>query len=102
MHSRTTAGARSSSSAADPARAGGRAVEGAARVAAYLASRRERWPELTRTMRRIGHDVPDDVEYVEAARRRAGPAKTAAIGNLFSAAVLCATRWRCAARSSSA
>ena len=24
----------------------------------YLASRRERWPELTRTMRRIGHDVP--------------------------------------------
>src|SRR5688572_18687057 len=33
----------------------------------YLAGRRERWPELTRTMRRIGHDLPDDVQYVEAA-----------------------------------
>ena len=34
----------------------------------YMASRRERWPELTRMMRRIGHDVPDEVEYCEAAR----------------------------------
>jgi AAHS family 4-hydroxybenzoate transporter-like MFS transporter len=33
----------------------------------YMASRRERWPELTRMMRRIGHGLPDDVEYVEAA-----------------------------------
>src|SRR5688572_6578170 len=33
----------------------------------YMASRRERWPELTVVMRRIGHDLPDDVEYVEAA-----------------------------------
>jgi AAHS family 4-hydroxybenzoate transporter-like MFS transporter len=33
----------------------------------YLAQRRERWPELTRLLRRIGHDVPADVQYVEAA-----------------------------------
>ena len=48
----------------------------------YLASRRERWPELTRTMRRIGHNVPDDVEYVEAATG-GGPARKAKIGDLF-------------------
>ena len=48
----------------------------------YLVGRRERWPELTKTMRRIGHDVPDDVEYVEAAVG-GGPVKKAAIGDLF-------------------
>ena len=31
----------------------------------YLASRRQRWPELTRMLRRMGHDVPDDVVYVD-------------------------------------
>jgi AAHS family 4-hydroxybenzoate transporter-like MFS transporter len=48
----------------------------------YLAGRRERWPELTRTMRRIGHNVPDDVEYVEAATAGA-PKGKASIGTLF-------------------
>ena len=48
----------------------------------YLASRRERWGELTRTMRRIGHAVPDDVEYVEAAAG-GGPPKKAKIRDLF-------------------
>jgi AAHS family 4-hydroxybenzoate transporter-like MFS transporter len=48
----------------------------------YLASRRERWPELTRMMRRIGHDLPDDVQYVEA-NTGGGPKKKAAIGDLF-------------------
>jgi AAHS family 4-hydroxybenzoate transporter-like MFS transporter len=48
----------------------------------YLAGRRERWPELTKTMRRIGHDVPDDVEYVEAATAGAPKGKVS-IGNLF-------------------
>jgi len=48
----------------------------------YLVSRRERWPELTRTMRRIGHTVPADVEYVEAATG-GGPIKKAAIRDLF-------------------
>lgn len=48
----------------------------------YLAKHRERWPELTRVMRRIGHDIPDDVQYVEAAT--AGmPAGKATIGTLF-------------------
>jgi AAHS family 4-hydroxybenzoate transporter-like MFS transporter len=47
----------------------------------YLAGRRERWPELKHVMRRMGHDVPDDVEFVEAARAGA-PAK-ASIGDLF-------------------
>ena len=48
----------------------------------YLVARRERWPELTRTMRRIGHSVPDDVAYVEAAAG-GGPVKKATIGDLF-------------------
>ena len=48
----------------------------------FLASRRHRWPELTRTMRKIGHDLPDDVEYVEAATAGV-PAKKANIGTLF-------------------
>jgi MFS transporter, AAHS family, 4-hydroxybenzoate transporter len=50
----------------------------------YLARRRERWPELTRTMRRIGHDIPSDVEYTEAAAAAAAPTKSASIGSLFS------------------
>jgi AAHS family 4-hydroxybenzoate transporter-like MFS transporter len=33
----------------------------------YLARHRERWPELTKAMRRMGHTVPDDVAYVESA-----------------------------------
>ena len=48
----------------------------------FLAGRRERWPELTRTMRRIGHTIPDDVEYIEAAAG-AGPGKKASIRDLF-------------------
>ena len=32
----------------------------------FLARNRERWPELTRTMRRMGHAVPDDVSYEES------------------------------------
>ena len=48
----------------------------------YMAKHRARWPELTRVMRRIGHDVPDDVEYVEAATAGA-PQGKASIGTLF-------------------
>ena len=29
----------------------------------YLAARRDRWPELTRVLRKMGHDVPDDAVY---------------------------------------
>ena len=53
----------------------------------YMAGRRERWPELTRMMRKIGHDLPDDVEYVEAAT--AGmPHGKASVGTLFGARYL--------------
>jgi AAHS family 4-hydroxybenzoate transporter-like MFS transporter len=48
----------------------------------YLAKHRERWTELTRMMRKIGHDLPDDVQYVEAATAGA-PAGKASIGTLF-------------------
>jgi MFS transporter, AAHS family, 4-hydroxybenzoate transporter len=48
----------------------------------YMASRRERWPELTGVMRRIGHDLPDDVEYVETATAGA-PKGRGSIGTLF-------------------
>jgi AAHS family 4-hydroxybenzoate transporter-like MFS transporter len=33
----------------------------------YLAARRERWRDLTLTLRKMGHDVPDDVTYADAA-----------------------------------
>jgi AAHS family 4-hydroxybenzoate transporter-like MFS transporter len=49
----------------------------------FLAQRRERWPELTRLLERIGHAVPADVEYVEAAAPGAQPARKASIGDLF-------------------
>ena len=52
----------------------------------FLAQRKERWPELTRLLRRIGHTVPDDVVYVEAAAASASVApvqKKASIGDLF-------------------
>jgi MFS transporter, AAHS family, 4-hydroxybenzoate transporter len=49
----------------------------------FLAQRRERWPELTALLRRIGHTVPADVEYVETAAPGAQPAKKASIGDLF-------------------
>jgi AAHS family 4-hydroxybenzoate transporter-like MFS transporter len=61
----------------------------------YLAKRRERWPELTATMRRIGHDIPHDVEYTEAAASGT-PAKSASIGSLFSPAFLRDTLALCA------
>ena len=62
----------------------------------YLAKRRERWPELTATMRRIGHDIPNDVEYTEAAAASGTPAKSASIGTLFSPAFLRDTLALCA------
>jgi AAHS family 4-hydroxybenzoate transporter-like MFS transporter len=49
----------------------------------FLAQRRERWPELTRLLTRIGHTVPADVEYVETAAPGVQPAKKASIGDLF-------------------
>ena len=51
----------------------------------YMAQRRERWPELTRLMRRIGHNVPDDVSYVETATPGV-KVKPASFGDLFAPA----------------
>jgi AAHS family 4-hydroxybenzoate transporter-like MFS transporter len=63
----------------------------------YLAKRRERWPELTKTMRRIGHDIPPDVEYTEAAPTAvATPAKSVSFGSLFSPSFLRDTVALCA------
>jgi AAHS family 4-hydroxybenzoate transporter-like MFS transporter len=47
----------------------------------YLARHRERWPELTRAMRRMGHDVPSDVAYIESAS--ATPQSQGKFGALF-------------------
>jgi AAHS family 4-hydroxybenzoate transporter-like MFS transporter len=49
----------------------------------YLAQRRERWGELTRIMRRIGHQIPDDVEYIEAATGAMPARKRATMRDLF-------------------
>ncbi|HEY1305877.1 MAG TPA: MFS transporter [Vicinamibacterales bacterium] len=49
----------------------------------YLAGRRERWPELTHVMRRMGRDVPPDVAYVEAAAGAQTSASKATIADLF-------------------
>ncbi len=37
----------------------------------YMAARRERWPDLTRALRKMGHDVPDDVVYADAGASKA-------------------------------
>jgi MFS transporter, AAHS family, 4-hydroxybenzoate transporter len=50
----------------------------------YLAQRRERWAELTKLMRRIGHTVPDDVSYVEAVTGGAPAKGKATLRDLFS------------------
>jgi len=52
----------------------------------FLAQHRERWPELTRTLRRIGHNIPDDVSYMESSPTGAGTVKRASFGDLFTTA----------------
>ena len=47
----------------------------------FMAQHRERWPELTRVLRRIGHKVPDDVTYLESTGVTAG--RRATLGDLF-------------------
>jgi AAHS family 4-hydroxybenzoate transporter-like MFS transporter len=53
----------------------------------FMARRRERWPELTRVMRRSGHDLPDDTEYAESTTARP-PVTRVPIGTLFGRAYL--------------
>ena len=51
----------------------------------YLASRASRWTELTKVMRRLGHDVPDDAVYVETAATGGATESKASLGTLFGA-----------------
>jgi AAHS family 4-hydroxybenzoate transporter-like MFS transporter len=57
----------------------------------FLAVNRDRWPQLRRILRRIGHDVPDDAEFTDAAAATAADARTgarkASIGDLFAPAL---------------
>lgn len=62
----------------------------------YLARRPGRWGELTRTMRRMGHQVPDDVSYGTPAPAGT-PVKPASIRSLFGAAYARDTLALCAA-----
>ena len=48
----------------------------------YLASRRERWPELITMLRKLGHNVPSDASFVEAGTGQTIKAK-ASMGDLF-------------------
>ena len=50
----------------------------------YLAARQERWPELIKLLRTLGHDVPADARFVEAAAGGAQPSKkTGSVADLF-------------------
>jgi AAHS family 4-hydroxybenzoate transporter-like MFS transporter len=49
----------------------------------YLAGRPDRWNELTRVMRRMGHDVPADAAYVEAAAKGGAAPPRASLATLF-------------------
>jgi AAHS family 4-hydroxybenzoate transporter-like MFS transporter len=48
----------------------------------FLARRRERWPQLTRLLTRIGHDIPDGAAFEDRAERE--PARGASPRALFS------------------
>jgi len=48
----------------------------------YLVSRPERWSELTATLRRMGHQLPEELEYVEGTPSGA-PRRGASVGRLF-------------------
>lgn len=49
----------------------------------YLASRRERWPELTALLQRMGHRIPSGATYVEPNVTTPGPPTHAGIGDLL-------------------
>jgi MFS transporter, AAHS family, 4-hydroxybenzoate transporter len=46
----------------------------------YLARDRSRWPELVTLLRRLGHDLPTDVAFVDSRERAVG---RASVGSLF-------------------
>jgi AAHS family 4-hydroxybenzoate transporter-like MFS transporter len=47
----------------------------------FLAMKRSRWPQLRGVLRRIGHDVPADAEFLDSARLAS--TRKASIGDLF-------------------
>jgi len=49
----------------------------------FLARDRTKWPALRSLLRRIGHDVPADAEFVDAAALAGGAKTTGSIGDLF-------------------
>ena len=52
----------------------------------FMASRRERWPELSAMLRRMGHDVPADATYVDATGETV-PKSQAKLGAIFAPAL---------------
>jgi AAHS family 4-hydroxybenzoate transporter-like MFS transporter len=50
----------------------------------FLARDRSRWPALRKMLRRIGHDVPDDAEFIDAAAVAGAPKSSGSFGDLFS------------------
>jgi AAHS family 4-hydroxybenzoate transporter-like MFS transporter len=51
----------------------------------YLVRRRARWPELATILRRMGHQVPVDVEFVDDDDRGGAAPSRASLGALFAA-----------------
>lgn len=49
----------------------------------YLVNRRERWPELVRLLRKLGHDVGGDVQFVEGGARAGSATSRSSVGELF-------------------
>ena len=51
----------------------------------YLASHPERWPELIAMLRRLGHNLPADVAFIEAGTGKAVAKSRSSIRDLFAA-----------------
>src|SRR5205809_6240097 len=49
----------------------------------FLARDRSKWPALRSLLRRIGHDVPADAEFIDAAATAGGVKTSGSIGDLF-------------------
>jgi len=49
----------------------------------FLARDRTKWPALRALLRRIGHDVPADAEFIDAAALAGGAKTSGSIGDLF-------------------
>jgi MFS transporter, AAHS family, 4-hydroxybenzoate transporter len=52
----------------------------------FMASRRDRWPELIKVLRKIGHNVPADATFIEAETAK-GSKSRSSVGDLFAPAL---------------